>query len=316
MRARRQRWITAAVVIAALAQAGTAHALVPPLRSNPDAMPTDVRRQFTDGKKAYDAQEFARAAKGFAAALHRVPDTPVNRSVRAFLVVDAMVAYQEAFEVGEDIEMLRAGMEVYYGYFKSYRDVHGSTNIPQVVVEQRFAMKETLARAESRAKGNGPTTTTTTTTSTGTTTGTTAADPQPVAADDDRGRKPRERNRDRSGPADGGTDRSKALIVSGAVNLALGVGLSSLIAVGAINGKRAREDQKNPGFTPEQRERIDQQGRTANALFISGLVLTPLFIAAGATLLGKGVSDRRKAQLSLAPSVTPRFAGVVLRGRF
>jgi hypothetical protein len=37
-------------------------------------------------------------------------------------------------------------LDIYYAYFKSYRDVHGSTNIPKVVVEQRFVMKDALAQ--------------------------------------------------------------------------------------------------------------------------------------------------------------------------
>lgn len=314
MRAPRQRWITAAVLFAALAHSTTAQALVPPLRSNPGAMSPEARKQFAAGQKAYNAQEFERAAQGFATAMQKVPETPANRSVRAFLVVDAMVAYQEAFELSNDAAHLRAGLDVYYAYFKTYRETHGSTNIPEVVVEQRFAIKETLARVEERNGGANTNTNTNTNATSNTTTNTNDDDRStPVADADSRDR----RNRNRSGGADvGTTDKSKPLIISGAVALALGAGASSMIAIGAINGKHAREDQKNPAYTDEQRDRIDAQGRTANALFIAGLVTTPVFLVTGAALLGKGLSDRRKAQLSLAPSLTPRFAGVVLRGRF
>ncbi len=308
MLAPRKRWITAAVLFAALTHSATAQALVPPLRSNPGAMTPEARKQFAAGQKAYDAQEFERAAQGFATALQKVQETPANRSVRAFLVVDAMVAYQEAFELSNDPAHLQAGLDLYYAYFKTYRETHGSTNIPEIVVEQRFAIKETLSRVESRKS-----TTTTTTTPTSSSPSSNTNDSTPVAQADDRDR----RNRNRDGRADvGTTDKSKPLIISGAVSLALGAGASSMIAIGAINGRHAREDQKNPAYTDEQRDRIDQQGRTANALFIAGLVTTPVFLVTGAALLGKGLSDRRKAQLSFAPSVTPRFAGVVLRGRF
>jgi hypothetical protein len=308
MRAPRQRWITAAVLIAALTHGSAAQAaLVPPLRSNPGSMPADVRRAFDEGKRAYDGKEFARAGRGFGQALQKVADTPANRSIRAFLCVDAMLAYQEAFQASGDAGFLRAGMDVYYTYFKSYRDVHGSTNIPEVVVEQRFVMKDALAQAE--AKGNDAN-------DENDANGGTVSDPQPTLADDGGGRTREKRERNR-GPSDTApADKSTSMIASGAVLLALGAGASSMIAIGAIGGKRAREDRKVPGYTPEQLDRIDRQGRTMNALFIAGVVTTPLLIAGGAVLLGKGVSDRRKAQLSLAPSVTPRFAGVVLRGRF
>jgi hypothetical protein len=311
MRAPRQRWIMAAVLCAALTHSATAQALVPPLRSNPGTMTPEARKQFAAGQKAYNAQEFERAAQGFTTALQKVPESPVNRSVRAFLVVDAMVAYQEAFELSNDAAHLRAGLEVYYAYFETYRETHGSTNIPEVVVEQRFAIKETLSRVESR--NGGANTNATNTTNTTNTTTTTEQDSTPVAEADRRDK----RKRNGNGSADTGTtDKSTPLIISGGVALALGAGASSMIAIGAINGRRAREDQKEPGYSEEQLERIDQQGRTANALFIAGLVTTPVFLVTGAVLLGKGLSDRRKAQLSFAPSVTPRFAGVVLRGRF
>lgn len=311
--------ITAAVLIAALAHGSTARAaLVPPLRSNPGSLPADVRRTFDESKRAYDGKEFARAGRGFGQALGKVADTPANRSMRAFLCVDAMLAYQEAFQASGDAAFLRTGLDIYYAYFKSYRDVHGSTNIPEVVVEQRFVMKDALARADANAKRGGTNGGTANggTADGGTADGGTTSDPQPIAEDGGRDEQRDERERNR-GPADTDpADKSTPMIISGAVLLALGASASSMIAIGAIGGKRAREDRKVPGYTPEQLDRIDSQGRKMNGLFIAGLVATPLLLAGGAVLLGKGVSDRRKAHLSFAPSVTPRFAGVVLRGRF
>jgi len=318
MKNRFQRCITAAVLVATLGHGAVAQAgAAPSLRSNPKTMSQGTRRQFDQGRAAYQAADFAKAGQTFAGALQGVPDVPTNRSVRAFLVVDAMSSYQEAYEKSGNVQMLETGMDVYYAYFKSYRDAYGTSNIPEVVVEARFVMKEALAHARQNGGKPGgsngdnpqpppPPDPQSDSTDDG------ATQPQPVAADR-RG----DRRRARA-DADSGTggDASTPLIASGATMLALGVGASSMIAVGAIQGQRIREDQKQPGYSDEQRERMDEQGKQMNAVFIAGLVVTPVLLATGSALLAKGLIDRRKARLSVAPSVTPKFAGVVVRGRF
>jgi hypothetical protein len=108
------------------------------------------------------------------------------------------------------------------------------------------------------------------------------------------------------------------LIAAGAAVLALGAGASSMIAVGAIEGQRAREDQKTPGFSDEQRTRIDQRGRSMNALFIAGLVTTPVLVATGAALIGVGAKRRRdhRGVAAVTPTFGRSFVGVAIKGRF
>ncbi len=114
------------------------------------------------------------------------------------------------------------------------------------------------------------------------------------------------------------TDRpSTPLIAAGAALIAVGAGAGSLIAVGAIQGGRIREDQRLPGYDDEQRDRIDAQGRTMNALMIAGLVATPVFVGGGAVLVAIGAKRRRASKLaSVAPVVGRGMAGLVVRGRF
>ncbi len=117
----------------------------------------------------------------------------------------------------------------------------------------------------------------------------------------------------------GNTDKAGTpLIAAGAVVAALGAGASSLIAVGAINGKRAREDQQRPGYTDEQRDRIDKQGKTANSLFIAGLVATPVLLGTGVALIVVGVKKNKRGamQASVAPMLERGVAGVSVSGRF
>lgn len=100
--------------------------------------------------------------------------------------------------------------------------------------------------------------------------------------------------------------------------MAVGVGSTSLIVVGAIEGQRARTDQKLPGYTDEQRDAIDKRGRQMNALFIAGLVTAPVLVGAGAALVAIGVKKRRAGSrmASVSPMLGGGLAGVTIRGRF
>ncbi|HWB76060.1 MAG TPA: hypothetical protein VG755_13920 [Nannocystaceae bacterium] len=315
-----RRWFAAAVIAAALGPSGFATAAAP-LRSNPSTLPKgDVRNKYEQGARAYEGADYAKAGKQWAELLGKLPETPSSRTMRASLVIDTMSAYQAAYEANGDIAMLKAGMDAYYGYFKAYRDAHGSTNIPEPVVEARFVMKEALEHAE--AGGNQPNNGTngsggtngggntngtgTDGTSAGVTNGNGSAGNNNAA-----NAKPKRGRGDRSE-----SDSATPLIASGAVLLALGAGASSMIAVGAVEGSRARQDQKLPGYSESQRMNIDQRGRSMNSLLIAGAVVTPVLVLSGISLIAAGAVKRHKAQIAIAPSVSTKFTGIVLRGRF
>ncbi len=307
-----RQWLVAAVVAASLVLPGAAQA-AGTLRTQTAQLERADATRYTAGKQAWDRQDFAAAAKTFEALLGRVAESPANRTIRASLVLDTMAAYRAAYERGGDVAMLRAGMNAYYGYFKTYRDTHASTNIPEAVVEARFVMKEALAHAESggrrKAAGSGPAQPAATEPA--------AAEPtaaEPAAAEPARGA-------GSSGRGAFSTDDPRppgtTLIATGAVLVALGVGATAMIGVGAVNGKRARADQKLPGYTPEQRDRIDRRGRMMNTLLIAGAVTAPVLAVAGITLVAVGVAKKKRASgLAFAPEITGRYAGITVRGRF
>jgi hypothetical protein len=317
-----RRWIAAAVIAAALVPSGFANAAAP-LRSNPSTLPKgDVRSKYEQGARAYEGADYAKAGKLWNELLGKLPETPSSRTMRASLVIDTMSAYQAAYEAGGDIAMLKAGMDAYYGYFKAYRDAHGSTNIPEPVVEARFVMKEALEHAE--AGGNRPNDGKTGTggTNGGGNANANGTDNGGTAAGGTNGNGSAEGKRAANGkPKRGRGDRGESdsatpLIASGAVLLALGAGASSMIAVGAVEGSRARQDQKLPGYTEAQRMNIDQRGRSMNSLLIAGAVVTPVLVLSGISLIAVGAAKRHKAQIAVAPSVSRKFTGIVLRGRF
>ncbi len=313
-----KRVVLAAALSGAIAHSGFVHA-APGLHTNPAALEKGLAQSYDSGRRAYEAGDYVKAAQTWNSLLGRIPESPASRTQRAEIIVDVMAAYQAAFERSGEAAQLRTGMDAYYAYFRAYRQAHSSSNIPRGVVEARNLMKQTLARADagsSDSKAAAPAT------------GNAAPSgeapsstpPPPDATSSAGASKAAATNSGVSltpGGDSGASDRTGTpLIATGAVLVALGAGASAMIAVGAINGRRAREDQRQEGLTLQQRDNIHRQGRTANALLIAGAVLTPVLVITGVSLITKGAIDKRKARLAVAPTVTPRFAGVVLRGRF
>jgi hypothetical protein len=314
--------VATAIAVAVLAGSPLAHAAVTP-RTQTTAVPKGAARDRHQlGRKAHDAQRWTEAAQAWADVLDQIPENPVNRTVRMNLVLDTIDAHRAVYAQTGDIAHLRTALDVYYRYFAVFKATYNSPNIPRPVVVARFELKEEIQRAESAQRSSPPPAPAVQpdeplpddppSSSDDPDATTTVAEPlEPVrfTADTSRGR-------DR--PSSTRSDRtSTGLIIGGSATLALGLGASSMIAVGAIGGRQAREDSKDPRFTEEQRQNIDRQGRTMNTVFIAGLVATPVLVGAGAAMLGIGLHRRQSRGIA---SVTPRlgrgFAGVSISGRF
>ncbi len=306
-----RQWLVAAAVAVTMASTGSVHA-AGALRTVPGQLEKAEASKYAEGKRAYEKQDYAAAGKTFTALLGRVPESPANRTIRASLVLDAMAAYQAAYEGSGDVAMLRNGMDAYYGYFRAYRDAHGSSNIPESVVEARFVMKEALERAQAGKPNNG-------TPNNGTPNNGSPNNGSPNNGSPNNG-SPNDGSPNDGVAVQASTDDAAkpgtTLIATGAVLLVLGLGSTALIGIGAVNGKRAREDQKAPGFSPDQRSEFDRRGRTANTMLIAGAIVAPVLAIAGVSLIAVGATNKRKARLAVSPSVSSRFAGVVVRGRF
>lgn len=318
----------AAVLVAAAIATGPALASAAPaeLRTSTTSVPKGAaRNRYVQGKTSYEAGQYEQAGDAWVELMGQVPESPKNRGLRAGLVLDAISAYSAAYEETGDITHLETALDHYYRYFTAYRDTYNSPNIPRPVVDARFALKDAIAaaktggnassssdsggsarsEAESSDSGSSPAA------------GATSQENENEGAPPpDRGAKPATVSRSissKDAPRSPGTP----LIATGAAFVALGAGASSMIAVGAIEGQRAREDQKLPGYDDDQRARIDKRGKTMNAVLIAGAVLTPVFIGAGAALIAVGVKKNRNSRLqAVAPAVGPNFAGVTIQGRF
>lgn len=303
------------IVLAGLVYCGAAPVMAAPsLQSNASTVPKGAAQdRYRKGRDAYDAQRYEEAGRLWGEVLDQIPESPRNSGLRSKLILDVMTAYRAAYDEVGDVALLEQGLEHYFRYYALQKQTYSTPRIPREVVVARYDLKNAI----DEAKKNGET-------ENGETEENAAG--QPASEGNhvtEQGGAPAEdaTSGEKAGVSisgGGSKDRSATpLIAAGAAVLALGVGASAMIAVGAIEGQRAREDQKTPGFTDEQRDRIDQRGRSMNGLFIAGLVTTPVLVATGAALIGVGAKRRKDRGISaVAPTFGRSFVGVTLKGRF
>lgn len=317
----RSRWITrlAASMVAAslLITPALAEAAPSPLHSESKQLPRASKSGFTAGHKAHKAGDFARAGDEWSAVLAGMPEGAQTQGPRMRLVVDTIGSYRAAFASDGSITHLEAGMDTYYAYFAAYKQTYGTPAIPRLVVEARHALKAELdqARRDDRDKGAAVAVVATDENSSTTQP---ADDPSASTGGSDAGGSDAGINVAVSTQSDSTDHPGRPLIIAGAVVMSVGIGASSLIIVGAIEGKDAREAQKSPGYDDEQRVNIDKRGKSMNALFIAGLIATPVLVGAGAAMIVVGAKRRNNPvlQASVTPMLKRGVAGVSVSGRF
>ncbi len=318
-----------------------------PVQTSGSKVPSPDRATWQKGLAAWKSGDHVGAGFQWSQTLQAIPENRRNVGLRMRLVLDTMESYRRAYDTTGDAQHLQSAMDAYYGYFSAWETAYGHPGIPRQVVAARHTIKEALEQeqeqppvAASPAPGsetspNPATDSSTTDTDTVSDTSTRpAADPaeSSTEVETSSGSVATAPNGDGTDPAGtsspppvvsvnastSSTDRpSTPLLVTGAALIAVGAGAGSMIAVGAIQGGRARDDQKRPGYDDDQRDRIDSQGRTMNAVMIAGLVATPVLLGAGAALVVVGAKRRRQAKTaSLSPMLGRGMAGLTIRGRF
>lgn len=263
--------------------------------------PKAQRAAYARGKQAAQRNDAEGAVEAWANVLTATPESIQNRRFRMNLVVDTISVALDAHARRPNRPLLERTLDIYYAYFSAHEAQYGNPNIPGPVVNARFDLKAALERAEPAATPPPPVPAETNEAPAET------PPPQPSAGVS-------LSTQDRGPTADG-----TGLLIAGGVTMGVGAGLTSLIAVGAINGKQTREDLDDPAYSPEQRSRIDAEGKKANTMFIAGLVSAPIVLAAGAVLVGIGAKrrvDSRRGYARVTPNVSPNFAGVRFHGRF
>lgn len=321
----RSRLLSGAVAGALLVAAMPAQASLAPSAA-------EIERQYTEADKKNAEGDFKGAAELWTRLMVLVPEENANQSTRETLLLNVLDAHINAYnrlptpEGKKDISHLQEGKKTFELYLQQYRAVYGSGRAISLAVQQKSdELNGLLTKAEEDAKGA------------------TVTPPDP-AVKPGPGEKPiTEPPPPKLPPENNGT----GLIVGGAVTAALGFGAVGVLIAGAVGAPRAEEDYEVAqsgglglcGTFPDTKcadldatqgdqydeyksdlEDADQRGKVANALTITGAILTPVLLGAGAAMLAIGIKRNRAsrvaAQASLAPAMSPTFAGAVLRGRF
>nr|MCH9684800.1 hypothetical protein [Deltaproteobacteria bacterium] len=227
-----------------------------------------------------------------------LPEGETHRAQRVNALLIALEAYKHQFArvvdprraTQADLEPLRAGLELCVGYVTEFQRVYGATSpVSVAIVESRAELEAMLTGAGVTAQAPPP-----------------SIDFQPMGPS-----LQLERPVLRRGPS--GT----ALIVAGGTTAAVGLSMTSLIIVGAIRRRAARRDldaareQMDDGAARD----AERDRRSANAMLVSGSVLTGVLSAAGFTMLGIGI-NRRVRYMAFAPELRRGYAGLSLTGRF
>ena len=264
--------------------------------------PKSQRAAHATGRQAAEAGDAEGAIEAWAQVLASTPESSKTRRFRMNLIVDTANVALDAHAQSSNRALLERALDVYYGYFAAYEAEYGTPNIPGPVVKIRFALKAAIDDAEEPAEA-----------------------PVPAAAEAEPTEPPPPSPP--SGPPPGvslSTDDMRrgdgtGLMIAGGVTMAVGAGLTSLIAVGAINRNATRRDLDNPDYSAAQRDDIKRQNHNANVMFIAGLAAAPAALVTGGVLLGVGAHRRtnsRRGYASVTPAVSREFAGVQVRGRF
>ncbi|MBK6917395.1 MAG: hypothetical protein IPH07_08355 [Deltaproteobacteria bacterium] len=254
-----------------------------------------------DGQARFEQQLFEQAGDVWSRIFEVLPENPVNREERGTTLLICLEAYREAYRVHREskandglergIAMLRKGVGLLDRYLAAFARQYGDTAQPSPTVEEKGReLRELLAAAEREL------------------TPVTAPPPNLVGP-------PQTGLQPDTGP--GGGPNGKGLIAGGSVVMALGLGASAMIIVGALRAKDAKSEQqraKADGDTDALRA-ADRKGTGANGLIIGGAVATGVLLAAGATMLGIGLRRHARYQ-AFVPVVGPQYVGIGLSGRF
>lgn len=285
----------------------------------------EIGRMYGEGQEYMEQKEYGRAAEVFTRLLNLIEESADNKAIRESLILNILDAHMQAYEGivdadgKRDVEQLHEGKSTLQQYYKDFQAVHGDS-VAVIAEIQTSATKldQLLAEAEEED---------------------TPAEPPPAGVVNEGPKDNVVAPPPSAPPANNGL----GLIIGGVGLGVLGVGTAIMIPVGSALGNDA-EDKYNEGqadlaAATTEAERIvadnkiqdaNDEGERANAVLISGAVLTPLLLGGAVALIIIGVKKRKQSMnasvrpietLTAAPAVGrdrtgANFTGFTLQGRF
>lgn len=252
----------------------------------------DAEEYNAQAQRLHDQGDRFGAARMWRRAHETLPENRVNREERETTLLVSLASYREAFHerrrieprdqtTVETVNILREAVRFYDAYEHDYQVAYPGGLVSDVARDAGNETKALLAEAEALLAPLEP------------------PPPQP----------PEMPFRPTSAPRKG-----TGLIIGGSVAIAAGLSTTAMIAVGARKASNARDD-RDDATTDEARQDAEDRVRRANALTITGSVLSGVLVAGGATMLGLGIR-RRLRYYAFSPTLSPQFVGLQVGGRF
>lgn len=296
----------------------------------------EIGRLYGEGQDYMEQKEFGRAAEVFTRLLNLIDESADNKAIRESLILNILDARIQAYDGIVDADGKRDAQQLYDGrdtlqkYYKDFQSVHGDSVAVIGEIQSLATKLDEKIKEHERDVDTGA--------------GASGGDDTTTGGDDDTGDDttlpppppPRQSN---------GTD-GLGLIIGGVGLGVLGVGSAIMIPVGSSLGRSAERDYNSAqtevtrleGFdnpTDQQqsdlrdarndRDSANDDGKRANAVLITGAVLTPLFVGGAVAMIVLGVKKRRNSSatakrrsetLTASPSFGKGFSGFTLQGRF
>lgn len=283
----------------------------------------EIGRMYGEGQEYMEQKEYKRAADVFSRLLNLIEESPDNKAIRESLILNILDAHMQAYEGivdasgKRDVSQLETGKATLQDYYKDFQAVHGDS-VAVIAEIQTTATKLDQMLKEAQAEPEEVT--------------------PPVVKPGEE--KPEEKPTETVVIRQGSSADGLGLIIGGVGLGVLGVGAAVMIPIGSGLGRTAESDynraQENKALAAadSQDERdaendiaeANTAGKRANAVLITGAVLTPIFLGGAVALIVLGVKKRNAANrqaslrpaetLTAAPSFGRNFSGVSFSGRF
>lgn len=269
---------------------------------------SEIERLYLEGQQRMEDTDFHGAADSWTRLLAMMPESKDNQATRESLIISILDAHLNAYnglvaaDGSKDVTHLRNGKRTLDRYYADFKAAYGDrTGVSQAVQDQAETLEQTILKAEREQQTVQP-----------------SRDPAP---DGDSGKTVVE-----SQPKTIVISQNTGvgLLVGGSVVTFLGLGALVMIPIGVSRVEYAEEQWAlATDSTTQARLRFD--GQQGVQVWVAGVILAPILLASGATMIAFGAKNRKawnRQQASLlqsarlTPNVQRNYAGLSFSARF